>query len=180
MSEFAESIASKVGMMSVPEVKLMKQLVAALPENPLVVNIGGNVGTSAIAILEARKDAYIWSVDRNPCPEEKKNAVAAFGVERAGRIVRLLGDSSSIGRQFPVKIDCLVIDGDHTQAGCRKDLFAWMGKVKPGGLIFFHDYDHKKAPGVTVVVDNFEKQQPVSRLGKERYLVGFRVDEALK
>lgn len=176
----AEDIATKVGMMSVPEVRLMKKLVMDLPENPLVVNIGANVGTSTISILESRPDAYVWSIDRNSCPDEKVNAIAVLGGEIAGRISRLLGDSSSLGRHFPVMIDCLVVDGDHTQKGCRKDLFAWKDKVKQGGIIFFHDYDHKKAPGVTVVVDNFEKQYPVKRLGKERYLVGFRVEGELK
>jgi cephalosporin hydroxylase len=42
-------------------------------------------------------------------------------------------------------IDLLVIDGDHTYEGVRRDYELWSPLVRPGGLIAFHDIE----PGLT-------------------------------
>lgn len=36
-------------------------------------------------------------------------------------------------------VDVLLIDGDHSQAGCRKDLEMYVPLVRPGGLVVMHD-----------------------------------------
>ena len=38
--------------------------------------------------------------------------------------------------------DFVFIDGDHSHEGCYRDIVAWAPKVKPGGFIGGHDYDH--------------------------------------
>ena len=32
------------------------------------------------------------------------------------------------------------IDGDHSYAGCKADIKAWLPHIKPGGLLVIHDY----------------------------------------
>lgn len=51
----------------------------------------------------------------------------------------ITGDSSTVGKSWNKPIDLLVIDGDHSFEGCRKDILAWWLHVKPGGIVFFHD-----------------------------------------
>lgn len=40
-------------------------------------------------------------------------------------------------------LDFVFIDADHSYEGCLADIRAWLPKVKPGGWICGHDYDHK-------------------------------------
>lgn len=47
-------------------------------------------------------------------------------------------------------VDVLVIDGDHSQAGCRQDLADYGPLVRPGGLILVHDIHTRGEPGVQV------------------------------
>jgi hypothetical protein len=52
-------------------------------------------------------------------------------------------------------LDFVFIDADHSYAGCKADIQAWLPKIKPGGFIAGHDYDHPDFPdfGVKRAVD---------------------------
>jgi Methyltransferase domain len=53
--------------------------------------------------------------------------------------------------------DFVFIDADHSYEGCRNDIAAWKGKVKPGGWLCGHDYVTKPGRDVGVIraVDEF-------------------------
>jgi len=123
---------------TVDEVNYLKELVQSLPQNPVIVNIGAERGTSTIAMLETRPDAYIFSIDTDECDGERKNA------ERAGmdlrHIVRVLGRSQEIGKFWPYVVDMVFIDGDHHYEGVKGDIAVWKGLVVSGGILAFHDY----------------------------------------
>lgn len=124
--------------MSYAEIECLKKLSRMLPESPTIVNIGADRGVSTLAFLEERSDCFIFSVDVLPCQEELEN-VKKGGHDHT-RVVRLLGDSKILGPKFPYQCDLLFIDGDHWGAGA--DIKAWVErkKVKPGGIIAFHDW----------------------------------------
>jgi hypothetical protein len=42
------------------------------------------------------------------------------------------------------KVDFLFIDGDHTEAGVERDYRDYVGFVRPGGLVAFHDIVEKQ------------------------------------
>lgn len=123
---------------SYAEIECLKKLAMMMPENPTIVNIGAATGVSTLAFLEARPDAFIFSVDVLPCEEELEN-VRKGGHDHT-RVIRLLGDSTAFGPKFPHQCDLLFIDGDHWGAG--KDIKAWVetGKVKCDGIVAFHDW----------------------------------------
>lgn len=53
---------------------------------------------------------------------------------------------------FPEKhFDFVFIDADHSYEGCRDDIAAWKGKVKPGGWLCGHDYKIKPGRHIGVV-----------------------------
>jgi hypothetical protein len=59
---------------------------------------------------------------------------------------------------FPERhFDFVFIDADHSYEGCRNDIAAWKGKVRPGGWLCGHDYTTKAGRDVGVVraVDEF-------------------------
>lgn len=76
--------------------------------------------------------------------------VSAFG-ERAV-IKRMLSEEAA--REIENNsLDYVFIDADHSYEGVKKDIRLWRPKVKPGGWIGFHDYDHPRLPGVKKAVD---------------------------
>ncbi|MCH9613341.1 MAG: hypothetical protein SP1CHLAM54_03400 [Chlamydiia bacterium] len=51
------------------------------------------------------------------------------------------------------EFDLVFIDGNHSYESVKEDIALWSKKVKPGGLITGHDYDHVNFPGVVQAVD---------------------------
>lgn len=137
-----------------------------LPPDPVIVNIGAWHGTSAVALLETRPDAFIFSLDVKRWALEEEN-LKAHGLDHT-RVVRILGKSGEV--DWPFEVDAIYIDGDHREAGIRADCQAWLHKVKPGGMILFHDYIPLRPPKknqVAKVVDRFfEGQKPEYRAGR--------------
>ena len=79
----------------------------------------------------------------------------AFAGKRAS-IIR--NDSMTAANQFrPGSLDFVFLDADHTYNAVRNDLAAWVNKLKPGGVLCGHDYDHPQFPewGVKRAVDEF-------------------------
>jgi len=175
-------LADKYSMLSRDEIDLIQECVRlTLPEiyyeydgHPYtVVNIGANIGTSSCAILEANPQAFVFSIDVKPYPEERKHIIEC-GLNPS-RIARLLGDSSEIGQLFPYQPDMIFVDGAHDDKGVRGDIEAWKPKCK--SIMLFHDYHHPnyaKKPGVNLddIVD--ETMKDWERIGEARYLVAFR------
>ena len=161
------------------EIDYLKDLAATLPPDPIIVNIGAATGVSTLAFFEARPDCVIFSVDVEPCPEELRHVVE--GGHDPTRIQRLLGDSKEIGPSFAYRCDLLFIDGDHWGAGY--DIVAWVstGKVKPGGVVAFHDWRPggcaPNNPGsVTEDVRGWHEAHPeFEKLGEVGRVIAFRI-----
>lgn len=167
----AYDVADRHRMLIRSEVDLLQECCRQLPDDPLVVNIGAGTGTSALAILEARSDAFVFSVDVKPVPMEREYLVQA-GLP-ADRCVRVLGDSGKVGIFWPVKVDMVFVDGAHHDAAVTADIEAWRPKVVLGGIMLFHDYHHRNVPGLTAIVDRM--MADCERIGEARYLVAFRI-----
>lgn len=55
----------------------------------------------------------------------------------------------------PDNLDFVYIDGDHSYQGVFDDLCAWTKKVRVGGIISGHDYNHPNLPGIKKAIDEF-------------------------
>lgn len=139
---------------TIADVNCLKELVSGLPENPVIINIGACFGTSAMAMIEERQDAFIFSVDIHPSPKEVEHLQLA-GLYQAGRVIRLLGRSQDIGKHWPHMVDLVYIDGSHIFKEVVEDIEAWVPTIKQGGIVVFHDYDKPICPGVKPAVDEF-------------------------
>lgn len=53
------------------------------------------------------------------------------------------------GRTF----DMVFIDAMHTYEDVKADILRWWPRVRPGGVMAMHDYNHRDFPGVTVAAD---------------------------
>jgi len=155
------------------EIDCLRDLAAGLPPSSVIVNIGAAAGLSTIAFLEGCPTGVIYSVDVDECPQEFDNA-AKCGVDTA-RIIRVLGRSEEIGQAFSLKCDLLFVDGGHFNAGA--DIDAWRDKVKPGGVIAFHDYmEHcpPNNPGSVYkdVNEHFDEGEAIIRVDR---VIAFRL-----
>jgi predicted O-methyltransferase YrrM len=127
----------------VSDVALLKKLVRDLPDSPVCVNIGAAMGTSALAMLEARPDSMVVSIDIAECPIEKK-AIEECGFDEEDRYFFRLGKSQDIGKEWKKPdVDFVFVDGDHTYGGCYNDAFNWYKHLKINGIMAFHDYESR-------------------------------------
>jgi predicted O-methyltransferase YrrM len=157
--------------MRAEEVDVLQELARRLPLQPVIVNIGASLGTSACAFLEARPDAVVLSVDLLPCPEEAA-ALDACGLDMT-RCLRILGRSQEIGRRWKWDVDALFIDGGHTYDECQEDFIAWHKHVKSGGWIAFHDYGAIMLPDIKPAIDDLNV--PGEVIGRADTLIAYEV-----
>ncbi|MEW6653363.1 MAG: class I SAM-dependent methyltransferase [Bacteroidota bacterium] len=83
-----------------------------------------------------------------------------FAEDFSVKIFRM--DSVEAAIHFPDQFfDWIYVDADHSYLGCKKDLHAWYGKLKDGGIFCGHDYLDGIIPagnfGVKSAVDEFVK-----------------------
>lgn len=101
-----------------------------------VGEIGTRAGTSTVAFLlgvaESGGAVYSMDLDRH---EEAHQMISDFGLDRSFRFLH--GDSKEL--EFPVDLDILYIDGDHSYAGVKADYERHVPRVKDGGIVLFHD-----------------------------------------
>lgn len=166
----AKQLATKHEMLSHDEINLLQSVT---PSGSItVVNIGANVGTSTCAILEANPNAFVFSIDRKPYPEERENVIAC-GLNPA-HVVRLLGSSFEMVH-FPYEVDMVFVDGGHHDEAVKGDIDVWIPRCKQVAL--FHDYHHpvyRRKPNVNLDAIVDEAMKDWERIGEARYLVAFR------
>lgn len=84
---------------------------------------------------------------------QRTATVTSFAGERA-KIIRK--DSMVAANDFAdASLDFVFLDADHTYEAVKLDIAAWMPKIKNGGYLCGHDYDHPGFPswGVKKAVD---------------------------
>lgn len=155
----AHELVDWQGYMSHAEVDAIQNLASELPEDGIIVKIGAGAGTDTLAILEVTHDVVIFSVDiaagEQPALTNEHLRLAETGDDKSGCVIRIWGDSKVVGLKWPVEVDWLHIDGDHSYEGISGDIGIWLRHVKVGGFVSFHDYDDPKWPAVKEVVDEY-------------------------
>lgn len=123
------------------ELETLRELSRKLNQDSEVVMIGAGPGVMAMAVMEAHKpldapNLHIIEIDSLAWVETHLDAA---GVS-ASKVTFVQGDSGEVGKNWQSQIDLLIVDGDHSYAGVSRDIDAWWDKVKPGGIVYFHDW----------------------------------------
>ena len=168
----------------VSDVNLIKKIVQSLPENPLCVNIGAGMGTSALAMLEARPDSEVISVDTEWSWDEW-NILEEMGLldgNNEGRYWQFTEKSQDFGMAWKtVTVDFVFVDGGHKYQECFDDALVWYDTLKPNGIMAFHDYESpiKILESVKRAVDDVVKILNLQFVERDGTLIVFRkvVDE---
>ncbi len=171
----ARELAEKSRMLSVDEVEAIKYTVGLIHTEgriPVVVNIGAGVGTSSMAILEARPDIFVFEVDKKMQQVAIEN-MQLSGLEQQRRLVRIIGKSWDVGRNWPFQVDMVFVDGAHHDEAVMADIVAWKPHVRPFGYMLFHDYNHHNIPSLTTIVDR--EMQGYDVVCRARFLIGYQI-----
>lgn len=109
----------------------------ALPRGGRVAEIGTQAGRYARRILEVARPAELHLFDlefdtlRAHAPEVADDA----------RVRLHLGDSSTLLAALPDRsFSWIYVDGDHSEAGIRRDAECASRKIVEGGILVFNDY----------------------------------------
>jgi len=153
------------------EVDLLKKVIES---NKIIVEIGSYVGKTTCALAE---NNIVIAIDPFINGYDPNDKVIMNGVEKIFKsrikgknIIWHKKKSEDVLGSWSMIIDGLFIDSKHTEKALNKDM-EWIGFVRKGGIIAFHDYGYKK--DVTDFVNKNIKPK-YQEIGRERYLIIFR------
>lgn len=119
-----------------------------------ILDIGTAYGYSAAVMAQAAPLARITTI--TPKTEEYAKAFGYLSGEFHNVFPLQAYSADHLAAYQGPALDLLVVDGDHTADGIRRD-FGWLRWLKPGSWVFFHDYSPKGAerqcPPVKEAVD---------------------------
>jgi len=98
-------------------------------QGAVMVHIGVEYGASLHCSKAGCPDARVVGVDL-----DISKCIEPDGFEL------IEGDSKDVAQEFHDRIDLLFVDGGHNYADVWADMFEWLGKVRPGGVVAFHDH----------------------------------------
>lgn len=145
------------------ELPALKGLVALLPPNPTIINIGAGAGTSGLAFLESRPDVTLLTIDitdaSSPfgCLQAERDVVQRAGLYHlwGHQWFQYHGNSTdalqslhhtpslaTLSGEFPMwdSADLIFIDGDHSYEHCKSDILNSIPLLGQGSILTIHDY----------------------------------------
>ena len=121
------------------------------------VEVGVWKGGNAIHILKSWKEVKTLQVVDKYTVETAKKNFEGLGLEN--RIVWYALDSVIAASKFKDQsVDFVYIDACHFYPQVKLDIYAWLLKVKKGGILGGHDYDKNPKIDVVKSVDEFIKE----------------------
>jgi hypothetical protein len=129
-------------------------IIECAPENGRIVEIGAWKGasTSYLAVEAQHKKLRIDVIDTWAGSHEHKgtsdiieDSLFETFIDNLRPIIKYINpiraDSVTASRMYDEEsLDAVFIDADHEYESVKKDILAWMPKVKKGGILAGHDY----------------------------------------
>lgn len=120
------------------------------------IEIGCGLGGLSDLILNEFDNSTVYSLD---IYVQSPDRFAQLEKEFGKRFTFILGSSLVVYKEFDDNFfDCIYIDSStpvNTHEYGQEEIDIWFPKVKTGGLVCFHDYDHPSFPGVKLCVDEY-------------------------
>jgi len=120
--------------------------------------------------VPGRDTSYWKSADANSRKARREHEAAyqqtlrvtKFAGKRA-RIMRMTSEQASL-QVADNSLNFVFIDGDHSYEGTKLDIELWLPKIKKGGWIGGHDFEHEKRPDLGGVTRAWKENFPVKKL----------------
>lgn len=116
-----------------------------IPDGGIWVEVGVYWGRSfsfgMVEALNRGKKIDFVAVDAFPWTDTYRNFTTHMR-PLEGKYRVLVGDSAQTADKFEDKsVDFVFLDADHSYNSIRRDIEAWLPKVRPGGILAGHDYN---------------------------------------
>lgn len=133
---------------------------AELAVNRDVLEVGSFKGLSAFCMAIGAKSVYcVDSFRANSAGQQQMEEFTTYGdflaaVKRFNNVEHFVGTSETAAKTMPAgTFGMIFLDAMHTYEDVKADICRWWPRLRPGGLMVFHDYAHKDFPGVKQAVD---------------------------
>lgn len=147
-------------------------LVSSIPDGGIFVECGAWLGKSSSYLCDIAKDrilVYIvdtWKgsaseIDTNHAIVKSQDVYKLF-IENMGdrKFIPIISDGAEAAKQFnDNSCDVVFIDMEHTYEAVKRDITAWLPKVKVGGYISGHDYHYPWPEVINAVDEMFDKNK---------------------
>ena len=140
------------------------------PENYL--EVGTFCGRSMAIVLKASPETSGYGIDvwepyaelPTNSPELVLGVMKAVGIEKlptflAGLSCEML-PALWAEEKIPQKFELILVDGDHSEEGAKKDLSMCIPRLADGGILVFHDISHPQLGYLADVVLEFKRNLP--------------------
>lgn len=132
------AISKTHGMFARPEIRALQLAALDLPYQPVAVILGAGPGTVSLALLTARPDIIVYSVDITDAVIERAHIER---LDLTERFTQICGTSFETGKHWRgPQLDLLFVDACHTYPSVKSDNQVWLPWLKPGGIAWYHDY----------------------------------------
>ena len=134
------------------ELRNLYRLAILAPDGP-AVEVGTWKGGALVCWSVVREGrGPVFAVDDG---SSKVNQICEANIERFELAVTFLAmDSVEAAKIVPDELAFCFIDANHAE-GIGRDVPVWSRKMKPGGIIIYHDYGTRKCPRVPIAVDKW-------------------------
>lgn len=165
------------GWFSKEEAKYLWDLCEELPEHSKIVEIGSYKGRSSSILLYWTKERAhsLTLIDAFCYPHNSADLLSARldGMGYQGHYDLIYSASLEAAARLEDKtVDLILIDGDHTYGGVERDFNSYNPKVKPYGVIAFHDYYNADHWDVKEAIHALTPKWEI--LGRARWLLAKR------
>jgi len=137
-----------------PEEEMWFRRLRSLEGNPIIVDFGCGHGRSASALALACPQGHVYTFDtgkpyiNDGCSPEQYDAETRKFIADSGATNVTFTRENSLEKEWDREIDVLNDDSDHTYPTTKAEIERWVPFVKKGGLVFLHDWEHVRCPGV--------------------------------
>lgn len=141
-----------------------------------VVEIGSCIGRTAciVGLVLAQRGGELRGIEINPeFAQLARSHVQGLNLQDTVTIIN--GDSAQVSWDGS-PIDLLIIDGDHSEEAVDKDCALWLPRLRPGGVVAFHDFEDFK-PNNSVVLGAWDHLKGWVRLMSAMMLCVYRKPE---
>lgn len=145
-AQAADLVRDVEGWLSDRECELLHE-VAQRSDDQVLLEVGAWKGKSTICLASGLLErSFLYTIDPfkdngEPGASVRDQFLGNLRRKKVCHKVNVcVGFSRDVADQIPAHINTLFIDGDHSIYGCAKDYELFAHRLRPGGLILFHDY----------------------------------------
>ena len=148
-----------LGVPSNASIDGLYHLSALVPDASTMIELGSAWGESTFFFWKTGKFKKIYAVDPFMGRDvdnfdEPQHLLENVVIPSAGLVEHVRQKSADAATLFPDKtFDLVYVDAAHDYENVKRDIIAYINKVKPGGIIAGHDYSPPDFPGCVAAVN---------------------------